>query len=107
MSSTLLRLGIWTMVLIMGLFVIQTVYADSPISDMITTTMLQQAVVVSIVLIIAGVVARMFEKGKKVVSKNRCRECSKPIPPGAIFCREHLRGVLEIEDRRTHNTRIR
>ena len=107
MSSTLLRLGLWTLVLIMGLFVLQTVYSESTIAELITISMLQQAMAVAILLIIAGVIAKMVEKGKKVVGKNRCRECGKPIPPGAIYCREHLRGVLEIEDRRTHNTRIR
>ena len=102
-----LRLGLWTVVLILGLFVAQTVYPDSRFAELMTTSMLTQGMALAVLLIIIGVVLKMFEKGKKVVSKNRCRECSKPIPPGAIFCREHLRGVLELEDRRTHNTRIR
>lgn len=107
MSSTLLRLGLWTLVLIMALFVVQATYSESALAEMIPTSMLQQALVVSALLVIAGVAAMMFEKTRKAVGKNRCRTCSKPIPAGAIYCREHLRGVLEIEDRRTHNTRIR
>lgn len=107
MSSTLLRLGLWTLVLILGLWVVKTIYFESPIGELITDTMIAQAMTVVVLLIIAGIIAKMVEKGKRVVTKNRCRECSKPIPPGAIYCREHLRGVLELEDRRTHNTRIR
>ncbi|HEU4522474.1 MAG TPA: hypothetical protein VFT12_10745 [Thermoanaerobaculia bacterium] len=107
MSSTLLRLGLWMLVLVLALFVLQTTYGDSPLAEMIPNAMLQQALVLAVLVVIAGLVVKMFEKGKKVVSKNRCRVCSKPIPAGAIYCREHLRNVLELEDRRTHNTRIR
>ena len=107
MSSTLLRLGLWTLVLIMLLFVIKATYSESSLGELIPAPMLQQALVLSGLLVLAGVIARMFEKGKKAVIKHRCRDCSKPIPPGAIYCREHLRNVLELEDRRTHNTRIR
>jgi uncharacterized membrane protein YGL010W len=107
MSSTLLRLGLWTLVLIMALFVIQATWSESPIAELIPTAMLQQALGVAVLVVIAGVVAKVFERGKKAVVKNRCRVCSKPITTGGIYCREHLRNVLELEDRRTHNTRIR
>ena len=107
MSSTLLRLGLWTMVLVLTLYVIQASYSNQRWVDMIPTAMLQQALVLAVVVVIAGFVVKIFEKGQKAVSKNRCKVCSKPIPPGAIYCREHLRSVLELEDRRTHNTRIR
>lgn len=107
MSSTLLRLGLWTLVLMLALFVVQATWANSSVADLITTAMIQQGLALSVVVVIAGVIVKVFEKGKKAVVKNRCRECSKPIPPGGIYCREHLRSVLELEDRRTHNTRIR
>ncbi len=104
MSSTLLRLGLWTLVLILGLFVIRESYSEQPIADMIPQRMLEQAMMVSALLVVAGVALKMFEKGTKVVSKGktRCTVCGKPVSAGAIYCREHLRNLLEIEDHRTH-----
>ena len=107
MSSTILRLGLWILVLVLALYVIAESYAGQPFADMIPMPMLQQALVLSVVLIVLGIVTRLFEKpGRKAFAKNRCRVCQTTVPHGAIYCREHLRGVLEREDRRTHSTRI-
>lgn len=107
MSSTLLRLGLWTLILVLGLYVIHETYHEQQWAEMIPMRMLQQALVVSIILVVVGVILRLFDKGAKVVSRNRCKTCRKPIPSGAMFCREHLRGILSDEDDRTHATRIR
>jgi hypothetical protein len=107
MSSTLLRLGIWIVILVLALYVIHETYVGSPVADMIPFDMLGKGLGVAVLLIIVGGVVRLFEKGKKTTSKSRCRVCRTPIPQGAIYCRTHLRSVLELEDRRTHNTRIR
>ena len=109
MSATLFRLGLWILVLVLALYVIHESYIEQPIAEQIPMNMLHQALVLSGVLLGAGAIARMLEKTKKVVVKNRCRSCQTPIVHGAIYCRQHLRGVLEREDRRTHsgNTRIR
>jgi predicted nucleic acid-binding Zn ribbon protein len=109
MSATILRLGLWILVLVMALYVIHESYEEQPLAEMIPMQMLQHALVLSVVLVGVGLVVRMFEKTtRKVLSpKNRCRVCPTAIAPGAIYCRVHLRGMLEREDRRTHNTRIR
>ena len=107
MSSTLLRLGLWTLVLILALYVIKETYQTSPIAEFVPDAMLYQALILAVVLIIAGIVAKMFDKTKTVVARNRCKVCGKTVASGAIYCREHLRSVLELEDRRTHSTRIR
>ena len=107
MSSTLLRVGLWTLVLILALFVVRESYADLPIAEMIPQKMLEQAMVVAAIAVVAGVALRAFEKTAKAVGKGkgRCQVCSKPVPQGAIYCREHLRNMLEREDQRTHSTR--
>jgi hypothetical protein len=107
MSTTLLRLGLWTMILVLALYVIAESYADQPIAEMIPTAMLQQALVLSVLLLVAGIVLRILGKGAKAVRKNRCQVCRTPIPPGAIYCRAHLRSVLSDEDDKTHMTRVR
>ncbi len=107
MSSTLLRLGLWIGILVLSMYVIHETFEESTIAEMIPMGMLQKALGLAGALLAAGLVAKMFEKTSKAVSKNRCRVCSTPIPPGAIYCRAHLRGVLEQEDRKTHMTRIR
>ena len=107
MSTTLLRLGLWILVLVLVLYVIDASYADQPIADMIENAMLQQAIVLAGLLIVAGIVFRILGKGAKVVVKNRCRVCRTPIAAGAIYCREHLRSILSEEDAKVHSTRIR
>ncbi len=107
MSSTLLRIGLWILVLVLALYVIQQTFEDSPVAEYVPMNMLQHALVVGGLLMIAGLVLRIFEKGAKAVVKNRCAVCRTPVPKGAIYCREHLRAVLHDEDARTHMTKLR
>ena len=109
MSATVLRLGLWTLVLILSLYVMHESFEGSTIADMIPFEMLGQALAVAALLVVAGLVLRVAEKAKSVVTKNKCRVCNVQIPPGGIYCRVHLRAVLEREDRKTHGvtTRIR
>src|SRR4051812_11497552 len=105
MSSTLLRLGLWVILLVVVLYVLQQTYEDAPFIDFFAPAMLQKALVLGGILIAAGVVVRLIERSK-VVIKNRCVVCKTPIEPGAIYCRQHLRRVLNREDDRTHRTRV-
>jgi hypothetical protein len=108
MATTLLRLGLWTVILVLVLFVLATSYPDEPFAELIPMPMLQQALTFAIVVVIAGIVMRILGKGAKVVTvKNRCRICRKPILVGGLYCREHLRSILAEEDEKTHVTRIR
>ncbi|MEA2465165.1 MAG: hypothetical protein QOJ98_2912 [Acidobacteriota bacterium] len=107
MSTTLLRLGLWTLILVLILYVLATTYTEEAWAELIPMTMLQQALVVAGAVLLLGIVARIFDKGAKVVAKNRCRTCRTPIAPGALFCREHLRSILHAEDDKTHMTRVR
>jgi mono/diheme cytochrome c family protein len=107
LSSTLLRLGLWTTLITVVLYVLHETYEGMPAAEFFATPMLQKVLVVSLALIAAGVVARLFEKGaSKVIAKNRCVVCHTPIVQGAIYCRNHLRSVLAREDER-ERTQIR
>lgn len=107
MSDTILRLGLWTLILVLALFVLAETFHGEPISEMIPHKMLQQSLVVAVALIIVGVALRILGKGASAVSRNRCKVCRTTIPSGAIYCREHLRTILHDEDEKTHMTRIR
>ena len=107
MATTLLRLGLWTVILVLALYVIDEAYPNEPIAELISAPLLQQALAVGVAAIIAGIVVRILGKGAKVVAKNRCRVCRTPIPAGGIYCREHLRTILSEEDDKTHMTHLR
>ncbi|HEY0158154.1 MAG TPA: hypothetical protein VGF28_12790 [Thermoanaerobaculia bacterium] len=107
MSTTLLRLGLWTLILVLAVYVLATTYEEEAWAEMIPMPMLQQALIVAVAVILLGLVARVFDKGAKVVAKNRCRTCRTAIAPGALYCRTHLRSILEHEDDRTHAARVR
>jgi len=108
MSSTLLRLGLWITLAVVALYVLHETFADTHLGEYFSTPLLQKGLVIGILLVVAGIVMRMLEKGaSKVVAKNRCKICKTSIPVGAIYCREHLRNVLAREDERTHMTKTR
>ncbi|MBV8545052.1 MAG: hypothetical protein JO093_02270 [Acidobacteria bacterium] len=107
MSSTLLRLGLWVILLVVVLYVLQQTYEDAPFVDFFAPAMLQKALALGGLLIAAGVVMRLLESSAKaVVVKNRCVVCKTPIEQGALYCRPHLRRMLNREDDRTHRTRV-
>ncbi len=107
MSATLLRLGLWTLILVLVLYVLVTSYPNEPWTEMIPLRMLAQALALAGVLVVAGVIFRVLDKGASVVKKNRCQVCRTPVPPGAIYCRAHLRSILHEEEDRTHSTTAR
>jgi hypothetical protein len=107
MSNTLLRLGLWIMILVLAAFVIDASYPDLPFAQLIEPSMLQQVLVLAAILVVAGIVLRVLGKGAKAVIKNRCQVCRTAIAPGAIYCRAHLRSILSDEDEKTHMTRVK
>jgi hypothetical protein len=109
MSSTLLRLGLWILILSLALYVIDTSFSHSPLAGFVGLDLLSKLFILSGALVAAGIVVRLFDKtAVKVLSKNHCRVCNTVIPQGAIYCRPHLRGMLEREDRKTHSgSRVR
>jgi len=107
MSSTLLRLGLWIIIIVLAAYVIHETYENSPIAEVVSMELMQKALMVGGAALALGVILRIFEKGTRAVVKNRCTVCRTPIPSGAIYCRAHLRNILSDEDDRTHMTRVR
>ena len=107
MSATLLRLGLWVTLLAIVAYVIHETFSDQFIAEVVPVALIQKALVLGVLLVAAGLIARVFEKGAKAVVKNRCVVCKTPVPSGAIYCRAHLRSMLNREDERTHTTRTR
>src|SRR5437016_777542 len=107
MSSTLLRLGLWTVLLVVVLYVLQQTYEEAPFVDFFAPAMLQKALVVGGFLVLAGMVTRLLERGAKKMVRKHCIVCRTPIETSAIYCRQHLRSVLSREDEKTHMTRVR
>ena len=95
------------MILALALYVIDETFPDQPIGDIISSSLLQQIMLVAGGAVAAGFLLHLFGKGASVVVKNRCRVCKTAIPPGAIYCRAHLRSILHHEDDKTHSTRPR
>jgi hypothetical protein len=104
MSSTLLRLGLWIVLLVAALYVVNETFENSPIADFIPANVLQYALALGVLLVVAGLVARVVAKAGKKVNRPKCAVCKKPVAQGAIYCREHLRRVLYEEDEKFHNT---
>lgn len=107
MSSTLLRIGLWIIIVVLAGYVVHESYEDSPVAESIPMGLLQKGLIVGGAVLAAGVFSRFFEKSAKAVLKNRCRVCRAPIAAGALYCRDHLRTILHEEDERTHATKIR
>lgn len=105
MSTTVLRAGLWTIVLVLVLYILATTYADQPFAELLPIPMLQQGLILGVLLVVAGIVLRVLGVGAKVVTKNRCRVCRTPIASGALYCRAHLREILSEEDEKAHMTR--
>jgi hypothetical protein len=107
MSPTLLRLGLWVILLAIAAYVIHETFSEQDIAAFIPIAMMQRALALGILLVVAGLVMRVLEKGATAVVKNRCAVCRASIPAGAIYCRAHLRDVLHREEDRTHMSKIR
>jgi predicted nucleic acid-binding Zn ribbon protein len=106
MSSTLLRLGLWITLAVVALYVLAETYPAAPLVEYFPMPMLEKGLILGLLLVVGGVGVRIFEKGaSKVAAKNRCVVCRTAIPPGAIYCRAHLRSMLHREEDREHMTK--
>lgn len=105
MSSTLLRLGLWIVLLVVALYVLHDTFADSPFAEFVSPDLMQKALALGGILIVAGIVVKFGSKAVGPVTRSRCAVCRAPVAQGAIYCRAHLRSVIYSEDDRRHRTR--
>lgn len=103
----MLRSGLWILIIALALYVVHESYEDSPVAEFVPLDVLQKGIALGGVLIAAGLVFKLLEKGARVVVRNRCQVCRTAIPEGAIYCRAHLRALLAEEDEKTHMTKVR
>ena len=105
MSGTVLRGGLWLTILTLVAYIFGANFEQTHLGQLITPTLLQHMFIFSGALIVVGVVLMIVEKASRKVAtgKNKCRVCGTVVPPGAIYCRQHIRSILEAEDRRTHS----
>jgi hypothetical protein len=86
-------------------YVIHETFTEQDIAAFVPVPVMVKALALGVLLVAAGLAMRLLEGGAKAVVKNRCVVCRTPIPPGAMYCRAHLRDVLHREEDRTHAAR--
>lgn len=107
MSQTLLRFGLWVVLIVLAGYVLRETFADAPFTEFLTDDILQNAGLLGLGLIVGGFVLRLFEGVWKKTVVRRCANCRQPVLHGELYCREHLRQVLAQEDELQRRSRFR
>lgn len=106
MSGTLLRFGLWVVLIALALYVIHETFPNAPQSEFISGPMLQKIGMVGAGLVLLGFLTGLFGKAAdKTFRQQRCSVCRKPVMHGELYCREHLRRILDEEHDRHHAIR--
>ncbi|MGH9456939.1 MAG: hypothetical protein ACRD2J_04790 [Thermoanaerobaculia bacterium] len=103
MSAILIRFGLYTILLMLALFILNE-QVELPRAELITNELLAQMGFAGFGLVVLGAITAVFEKTQKKGRKGRCVICKKPILVGDMYCREHLRQVIADEQDRIHAT---
>jgi predicted nucleic acid-binding Zn ribbon protein len=106
MASTLLRYGLWVILLVLVAYVLRETFQDQAFSEMIPEQVLEKAGAFGLLLLAAGAITAVIEKVFRK-QHSKCAICKTKIPYGEIYCRAHLREILEEEDLRLHKTSTR
>jgi uncharacterized membrane protein YqgA involved in biofilm formation len=87
MSTTVLRLGFYIVILALILFVYATSLPTAPFAHLIEDDLVRKILIVGGLMIAAGIPVKIFEKsaGKAISkSRNKCQVCGIAVPAGAI-----------------------
>lgn len=108
MSASLLRLGLWIILITLALYVMRDAFEHSSARAMIQPWFLRDAAIAGGAVIVAGVIVSILENVRdKATSQAKCLVCRRPVPKGEFYCRQHLRQILDEDHDRTHGPRAR
>ncbi|HVT44203.1 MAG TPA: hypothetical protein VMT00_07425 [Thermoanaerobaculia bacterium] len=107
MSGTLLRFGLWIILAVLAMYVLSETYENSPLREFVTPVLMQRAGGLGLALVGIGAVVSLFERAARKLNRSFCKTCGRAIPPRTLYCRQHIRSIIEDEHDRTHSTRIR
>lgn len=104
MSATLLRAGLWLILIVLAGFVIRETNPGTVWEQYLPPGILQTAGAVGIVMVLTGIVMSFMGKAASKIPLSRCQVCHRSVMKGEIYCREHLRQIREEDVDRSHGT---
>jgi len=107
MSVALLRAGLWIVLISFALYVVHETYPESEIALFTSADMLMKVAVLGVFTGLAGFILSFFKRRDPKLARGRCSVCRRPVLKGDIYCREHLRRIIEDEHDKTHGTALR
>ncbi|MFN2239479.1 MAG: hypothetical protein ABR524_08800 [Thermoanaerobaculia bacterium] len=103
MSAILTRFGLYTILVVLAVFVLRENVDGIPYTELLTDTLLVQIALAGVIMVVAGIILGPFERLQTKASRKRCVVCRAPVIVGKMYCRTHLREILENEDARRHD----
>ena len=103
MSAILTRFGLYTILVVLAVFVLRENVKGIPYSEFLTDSLLVQVGLAGVVLAVVGVIIGPFERLRTKTARKKCVVCRAPVIVGKLYCRTHLREIIEAEDSRRHD----
>lgn len=98
MAAFFARLGLWGLVILLGLMIASEAFPEGPLSALSEPEILSiLGKLVAGVLLLAGL---FFLYERVSFNKSKCKTCGVKVQRGYIYCRQHLSNLVEREDQR-------
>lgn len=101
MSRSLIRISLWALLAVIVLAFVRETLEEGPLK-LQSEKYIEVALVASLLLLAASLILFLFEKLFGGPGRNRCAVCRKRIPKPEMYCRNHLRDVINEEYDRSH-----
>ncbi|MGA7617006.1 MAG: hypothetical protein WBX15_17685 [Thermoanaerobaculia bacterium] len=105
MSTLLLWAGLWVTLIVAVLFLVRDLTSNAPLLEFLPVSMLTWAGLFGVALVVLGLILQVIDRIFKPGTRSRCVVCRRPIRRGEMYCRTHLRSILEEEHDRNHDIR--